>query len=345
LRKLNLFLVSIGFIVSTFIFTGCNKQKNLYIYCWTYYIPDSVIELFEKEYNVNVKIDNYASNEEMFAKITAGATGYDVIFPSQDYVSIMMRRNMLQKIDMDKFNNKKYISDLVLSKALYDPNMEYSVPYYMGSSGVIVNKEKVPEYEKSWSIFARKDLANRMSMLDDMREVMGDALVYNGYSVNSLDPVGLKKAEDTIVNEWKPNLVKFDAEGYAKSFASGDFYVVQGYAESIYEEVPESKWDTIDFFVPKEGGTMYIDSMCIPKTAPHYDLAMEFINFIHNPKIYAAFCDEFSFPPATNTGAAKYMTVEPLYTIEDMKNCEIMEDISENLDVYNAIWQRIRYTR
>ncbi|OJF77411.1 MAG: spermidine/putrescine ABC transporter substrate-binding protein [Treponema sp. CETP13] len=337
-------VLSILLAILIFTFTGCKSEKTLYLYCWTYYIPDSVVEQFEKEFNVDVKIDNYASNEEMFAKLKAGAKGYDVIFPSQDYASIMIKQGMFHKIDNTQFTNRHYVSELVRSKATYDPDMEYAVPYYMGCSGVIVNKTKVPDYEKSWTIFERKDLANRMVMMDDMREVMGDALKYNGYSVNSLDPEALEKAAHTIAYDWKPNIVKFDAESYAKGFASGDFWVVQGYAESIYEEIPEEKWDTIDFFVPKEGGTMYIDSMCIPKKSSHFDLAMQFINFIHRPQIYAMFCDEFSFPPSTNIKAGEYMTVEPLYTEEILNNCEIMDDLGENLAIYNKIWQEIRYT-
>ena len=81
-------------------------------------------------------------------------------------------------------------------------------------------------------------------------------------------------AERLIIDEWKPNLVKFDAEGFGKSFAAGDFWVVQGYAEVVYGEVPETKWDTVDFFIPEEGGPMYLDSMCVLKGAKDYVLAM-----------------------------------------------------------------------
>lgn len=308
-------------------------------------MPDSVIEQFEKEFDVDVKVDNYASNEEMFAKLLAGASGYDIVFPSQDYASIMIKLGMLREIDWEQIPNRVYISDLAREKATYDPHLIYSVPYYMGTAGVIVNTTKVPDYEESWSIFSRKDLANRMCMIDDMREVMGDALAFHGYSVNSLDPTELAKAEATIINDWKPNLVKFDAEGYGKTFASGDFWVVQGYAECVYAEVSEDTWDTIAFFVPKEGGPMYIDSMCVLKGAKHFDLAMKFINFIHRPEVYALFCDDFSFPSSVHTEAHKYMTVTPVYTVEDMLQCEIKDDLGEGLAKYNDIWQRIRYTK
>ncbi len=324
---------------------GCSNagSKKLYLFNWTYYTPDEVIKQFEKEFGVTIKVDSYASNEEMYAKLMAGATGYDIIFPSQDYVSILMKQGKLAEIDHSKFTNKENISEMVLAKATYDPEMKYSVPYYMGAAGIAVNKERVSDYEKNWDIFSRTDLQNRMSMMDDMREVIGDALAFKGHSVNSLDPAELAEAKQLILTEWKPNLTKFDAEGFGKTFASGDFYVVQGYAEAVFGEVPEEKWDTVDFFIPEIGGPMYIDSLCILKNSKNYDLAMEFINFIHRPEIYAQFLDAFHFPAGVNTKAAQYMTTVPHYTAEDMKNCEIKNDLAEGIDVYNAIWQEIRF--
>ncbi len=336
----------IALICAAMMVTGCKKNdgKTLYLFNWTYYTPESVLELFEQEYGVTVKVDSYASNEEMFAKLKAGAKGYDIVVPSQDYVSIMIAEDMLLEIDHSKLTNKGNISPLILEKATYDPNMKYAVPYSMGAAGVAVNKTKVTSYDKSWSIFSRTDLNQRMCMMDDMREVIGDALAYLGKSVNTLDDAELKAAQDLIITEWKPNLVKFDAEGFGKSFKSGDFWVVQGYAEVVYGEVPEEEWDTVDFFIPVEGGPMYIDSMCILKDAKNYDLAMEFINFIHRPEIYAKFLDEFRYPSTVNPAAEAYITKKPMYRAEEMVNCEIKEDLGAGLEKYNEIWQKIRFT-
>jgi len=326
---------------------SCAKKddKTLYLYNWTYYTPDQVLKEFEQEFGVTVKVDSYASNEEMYAKLKAGAKGYDIVFPSQDYASIMINQGMLRELDQTKMTNKKYINPLVLQKATYDPEMKYCMPYYFGAAGIAVNKQKVTDYEKSWNIFARSDLKGHMSMMDDMREVIGDALAYQGHSVNSLDDTELASAKDLIVKNWKPNLVKFDAEGFGKSFAAGDFWVCQGYAEVIYGEVPEDKQaDMIDFFIPPEGGPSYLDSMCILKDAPHYDLANEFINFIQRPEIYAQFLDAFRFPCFVNTDAAKYTKKVPMYKAEEMNNCELKNDLGEGLDKYNTIWQDIRYS-
>jgi spermidine/putrescine transport system substrate-binding protein len=329
---------------------SCNKtttekaEKTLYLYNWTYYTPEGVIEKFEKEFDVKVILDYFGSNEDMFAKLKAGGSGYDVVFPSQDYTSIMINENMLLELDLEKLPNTQYISPLAREKATYDPNMNYSVPYFMGASGIAVNTSKVSDYPRDWSIFADKKLKNRMSMLDDMREVMGDALAYLGYSVNSIDPTELKEAQELINKEWKPNLVKFDAEGFAKSFSSGEFYVVHGYAEAIFEELEEDRWDEVDFFLPSSGGPMYLDSMVIPKGAKHVDLAHKFIDFIHRPEIYAEFLDRFHFPSSIHTQAMNYTTETPFYSEKDLVNYELKNDLGQNLSLYDDIWQTIRYS-
>jgi spermidine/putrescine transport system substrate-binding protein len=318
---------------------SCGKQK-LYIYNWTYYTPDAVIEKFEKEYNVRVIYDEFASNEDMYAKLKSGGSGYDIVFPSADYTSIMIQQGMFERINKSLIPNLTNIDPVVLGYAKYDPNMEYSVPYYFGAAGVCVNKEKVPNFERSWSIFAREDLRGRMTMLDDMREVMGDALAFYGYSVNTTNKTQIAKARDLINNSWKPNLVKFDADAFGKGFANGEFWVVQGYPEVVFEEIAEDermKANTV-FFFPKEGGPAYIDSMCILKGSKNIELAHKFINFIHKPEIYAEFTDEFGFPATANVPARKFKKKASMYEAEDLGSTEIKFDLASDLDLYNDAW-------
>ena len=317
-------------------------RPQLRIYNWTYYTPDTVIEKFEKEYNVRVIYDEFASNEDMFAKLKAGrrSSGYDIVFPSGDYVAIMIKEDMLERIDKSKLSNLGNVDPEVLKKAIYDPNMDYSVPYYYGAAGITVNTARVPDFERSWSIFSRGDLRGRMTMLDDMRDVMGAALAYLGYSVNTRVPAEINAARDLINNSWKPNLVKFDSESFGKGYANGDFWVVHGYAEVVAEEIEGNAQlikDTV-FFIPKEGGPSYIDNMCIPKGAKNIDLAHKFIDFIHRPDIYAEFVDEFSFPATANTPARRYKTGASLYSEQDLVNTEMEVDLGPAFDLYNDAW-------
>jgi len=319
---------------------SCDKKQKLYIYNWTYYTPDSVIEKFEKEFNVRVIYDEFASNEDMYAKLKSGGSGYDIVFPSADYTSIMIQQNMLEKIDKSLIPNIVNIDPVVLKNAKYDSNMEYSVPYYFGAAGVCVNTEKVPKFDRSWSIFAREDLRGRMTMLDDMREVMGDALAFYGYSVNTTDKAQITQARDLINNSWKPNLVKFDADAFGKGFANGEFWVVQGYPEVVFEEIAENEkmMASTVFFFPTEGGPAYIDSMCILKGSKNIKIAHQFINFIHKPEIYAEFTDEFGFPATANVPARKFKRKAPMYEAEELLKVEIKFDLGSDLDLYNDAW-------
>jgi spermidine/putrescine transport system substrate-binding protein len=257
----------------------------------------------------------------------------------------MIKQGMLLPIDKSKLHNLGNIDPLILKKATYDPGMKYSVPYFWGAAGVTVNTAKVPTFDKSWNIFARTDLKGQMTMLDDMREVMGDALVTLGYSVNETNPDHIKAAADLILNKWKPNLVKFDAESFGKGYASGDFSVVQGYSEVVRSEIAANK-DLVShtqFFIPKEGGPSYIDSMCILKDAPHPDLALKFIDFILRPEIYAEFVNYFGLPSTVNVPARKLVKGTPAYGIDDLARTTIKDDVGAAIQYYNDQWfNRIR---
>lgn len=329
------------------VLSGCRSKQEtvLYLYNWTYYTPASVIQAFEKKYGVKVVYDDFASNEDMFAKLMAGSKGYDLVIPSADYTSIMIKLGMLEPIDLSKLPNIRYIRPEVIKRMSYDPAMAFSVPYYMGAAGIAVNTQEIPHYDRSWHIFERYDLKNRMTMMDDMREVLGAALALLGSDPNTTEPDKLEAAYRLVQDKWKPNLIKFDADGFAKSFASGDFLAVHGYAEAIFAELQEEQAQYVDFFIPAGvRSALYIDSFCIPKGAAHPELAHAFINFMLEPEIYAAFLDEFGFPPSIHTEAGNYQKKKPHYSLDDLKDCVLKEDLGADLELYNSYWQRIRFT-
>lgn len=328
---------------------SCNEKssrKTLNIYTWTYYAPTEVIADFEQKFDCKVIVSEYDSNETMFNKlINGGAKSFDIVFPSQDYVSIMMKRGMLQPIDQSKFTNREKINPKILEKTTYDPDMTYAVPYYFGAAGISVNKKKVPSgnYERSWNIFADPQFKGHATMMDDYREVIGDALKFKGYSVSTLNESEISEAADYIKSSWLPNIVKFDAEGFGKDFARGDLWLCQGYAEVIHGEVPEEEWEsTIDFWIPEDGGPSYVDSMCILKDSKNAELASEFINFIHNPENYAKFLDFFRFPDYVNLEAENFRTTTPMYPASALENCELKNDVGEALDLYYSKWEKLR---
>jgi len=337
-------IVGLLALLSVVLLAGCGgneaQAKKLFIYNWTYYIPDEVIEAFEEEYGVDVVYDVFASNEEMFAKLKAGGTGYDITFPSGDYVSIMAGEGMLAEIDRTRLTNWENLDESVLAQIAFDPGNRWSVPYMMGAAGIAVNTEYVQDYERSWSIFSRADLKGRMTMLDDMREVLGGALSYLGYSVNTTDQAELDAAGD-LVKQWSQNLLRFDAEAFGKAFANGEVWVVQGYQENVFLELDESDWDKVDFFIPAEGGAMYMDSMVVLKDSKNVDLAYLFMDFILRPEVMAEVADYLGLP-SVNVPSRSLMTTVPRYEISDLSEAEFKEDIGIEIDRYNRAWQEIR---
>lgn len=328
--------------------SACKKtdDRTLYLYNWTYYTPDEVITSFEKEFNCKVKLDNYSTCDEMYAKLRAGAKGYDIVIPSNDFVSIMLKQGMLRELDQSKFTNRSKINPVILEKMDFDPEMKYTVPYALSATGIMVNKTKVTnkDYARDYSIFADTQFAGHATMMDEMREVIGCALLHNGNDMNSINDKELNEAYSVIVKDWKPNLIKFDAEGFGKSFATGDFWLCQGYPEIVFGEVDESRWeDTIDFFIPECGGPATLDCMCILKDAPHYELANEFINFIHRPENYAIFIDTFRYPCVVNLEALEFTTKPSMYDPEQAYSCTLKQDLGVNLDKYSEIWQKVRF--
>ena len=343
MKKKFIFLAVLAVFVLSAI--SCARRDRLHIFNWAYYTPEAVIKQFEKEYNVRVIVDLFGSNEEMFARIRTGGTGFDIVFPTQDYVEIMMRLGMLERLDHSLIPNLKNICPHVLERAIYDPNMNYSVPYFWGAPGIIVNTARVPDFEKCWSIFARTDLRGRMTKLDDLREVIGNALVYLGFSINTTNPEEVFAARDFINTYWRPNLARFDGLTYGAGFANGEFWVVHGYAEDVFLEIYDNEElmrDTV-FFIPPEGGSAFIDSMVILRGSRNVELAHKFINFIHRPEIYAQFVDDFGFPASVNVPARELTrgfmgTGRTWYTFEDLIHLELKYDLGEALRYYHDAW-------
>jgi spermidine/putrescine transport system substrate-binding protein len=334
-----LLILALAGILMLSVQCGGGKQK-LYVYNWSYYIPEDVIREFEARFNVRVVYDVYSSNEEMYAKLKAGGKGYDVVFPSQDYASIMIKQGMALKLDKSKIPNFANLDKDILRKVKFDPNFDYSIPYMASASGIAVNKEFVKDYPRNFRIFAMEKYKGRMTMLDDAREIIGNALITLGYSAVSTNPKQLQEAKDLILS-WKPNLQKFDSEAFGKGFANGEFWVVHGYGENIFLECDDEMKKKIDFFIPDVGGTMYIDSMLILKDARNVDLAHAFINFIHEPAVYAKITDYLNLN-SINVPARALMKKKPIFDVKDLSRCTLMEDLGTGLDRWNAVWQEIR---
>lgn len=325
-------------LVTVLILASCGKSggEKLYLFNWSDYLPEEILKDFEAETGIKIVADYYSSNEEMYAKIKAGSSGYDIVFPSTDFAEIMMKQGMLEKIDLSKVPNIKYLDERIASKIDFDLKHEYVIPYSVGATGIAVNTKFVKDYPHDFSIFDRSDIKGRMTLLYDMREVFTSALVHNGFAPNSTNENDLIIARDTIIN-WKSNILKFDAESFGRGFANEEYWVVHGYYENIVSQIEDDMYEHLDFFIPEVGGTMYIDSMVIMKGSKNMESAHTFLNYIHRPDVYVKIIDYLEVP-SINKEAELIREVEPVYTIEDLERTVLLKDLGNTIDLHNKYW-------
>ena len=273
-----------GFAAAAVLCGACAKPVPvLHVYTWADYVKPELVQRFESEQKCRVVIDTFDSNEAMFAKMKAGATGYDLVTPSSYMVSVLHSQGLLQTLDASLIPNRKNVDPEYLKVAL-DPAMDHSVPYMLTNSGFAYLASKVKDPVPSWKMFDRADLKGRITMLNDMRETIGAALKFLGYSLNTTDQKQLDEARDVVVR-WKRNLAKFENEQYQSGLASGEFLLAHGYSGDILRAQTENA--DVTFVIPQEGTSMSADDLVIPKTAKEVRLAHAFINFLHDPDVAA----------------------------------------------------------
>ena len=326
---------------------SCGGKSNvLHIYNWADYMKPELLTRFEKDFKCKVVLDNYDSNEGMYAKIKAGATGYDIIFPSGYMTSIMYSQGMISDIDKRKIANIKNIDPDFLAR-FEDREMKYSVPYSISFSGVGYNKQKIKNPPHSWSVFANPAYKGRMTLLNDMRETIGAALKHLGYSYNTVDEKELGKAKELIM-KWKTNMAKFDVDEAKRGLATGEFYLIHQYNGDIMQIMAEN--ENVSFFIPEEGTSFSYDGMVIPKTAPNPELAYKFINYMLDPAISAENMTFTSYL-APNAEAIKLIDKSlrdnPIFLPPKsiLKKCDPLKDLGDKNVLYTRVWDEIKASK
>lgn len=319
------------------------QKKTLHFYTWADYIKPEIVERFEKEFQCEVVIDTFDSNEAMYAKLSSGATGYDLITPSSYQVQVMARNGLLQDLQRQLLPNLDHVDGDYLRQA-FDQEMKFSVPYMISYTGVGYLKSKVPEPMLSWSLFGDAGFKGRATMLNDMRETIGAALKFKGHSLNSVDDAELEEARKTVI-EWKANLAKFENEQYKNGIASGEFTLVMGYSGDLLQVQADN--EDVGFFLPQEGFSIACDDLVIPKTAQNVELAHAFINFLHEPAT-AAENTEFVSYLCPNQASYLLLSEETrsnpaIFPSPELRaRGEVLRDLGSDLTKYIQIWDQIK---
>ena len=330
---------------------------ELHIYTWSDYIAPDVIASFENALGVKVVVDTFDSNEAMFAKLKAGGSGYDIITPSSYQISMMAKEGMIDKIDHAKCPNVKKNFDPAFATQILDPSFQYNVPYAVTYTGLMYQKGKIPAGAdvNSWAILGNPAMKGRISLLDDIREVIGAGLMYLGYSINSTNPAEIEKAVKQVL-AWRANIRKFDAESYKTEVPSGATWIGHGYSTDTTqvivgdEEAGAPARDDIGFALPKEGYTIAFDEMVVAKDAKRKDLAYAFINYIYDGDVAAVNMDYIQGPNPVkpgidqlDEGLRKIIVLTP----EQLKKGQVLKGLDDQpavMELYNKAWDKIKAT-
>lgn len=296
-----------------------NEQRTLNVLNWTSYIPDEIIEEFEDEYKVKVNYSTYSSNEELLAKLTSSQTGtYDVVFPSDYMVDLLISRDMLNPLDIEKLPNSTNIREQFLAQP-YDEENKYSLPFLLATTVFLYDSSKIDKIS-SYKDLQDPSLENNLVLLDDQRIIIGAMLNASGYEMNDTHADHLEASLE-FFNKIKPNIKAFDSDSPKTFFITKEVdagLVWNAEATLAIEENPDLR-----SAYPEEGFALSMDNYVILKGSKNTELAHEFINYLLRDDICQRIVDEYPY-------------ISPNKSVESLPDEELTEVLSRGSYVENV---------
>ncbi|MGQ9692059.1 MAG: polyamine ABC transporter substrate-binding protein [Thermaceae bacterium] len=321
-------------------------QSTLYFLNWADYIPDSVVRAFEKKEGVRVVIDTFESPEAMLAKLRAGADlEYSLVVAPDYYVLQMARLGLILPLDKSRLPNLKHL-DPSFKDPPYDPGGRYSVPYQWGTTGLGYREDLVKGKVDSYAVlFDPKRQVGPFLLLDEMRETIGAALKYLGYSANTTDPQALGKAKTLLISTKRRSLGFAGGLEAINRILGGDAALSLAYSGDVFQARAEDR--RLRYVIPKEGGTLWTDALVILKRGPAQGLAYRFINFLLEPEIAAEISNYTRY--ASPVASAKPYLDEDLVNnpavyppAEVRKKLEYLKDLGPAIRLYDQVWTEVK---
>ena len=325
-----------------------STEVNLFV--WTEYIPQHTIDCFEEVYGVTVNKDEYSSNEEMYAKLSAGGANYDLVQPTDYIVALMIRQGLLQELDKSKLPILDQLDPNYLNLS-FDPENKYTLPYQAGTDAIIVNTDVVETAPQSFADLWNPEHAGRMVMLDDSRAIIGMTLLTLGYDVNTTDPVQLEEAKVKLA-ELVQGVKLFDSDSPKSALIAGDVdlgIVWTGEAVVAQRELP-----AIEFVYPTEGPILWQDNYAIPADAPHADAAYAWLNYSLQGDNFWRMLEEFPYTnpnlAALEFAKANHPELYEAYMNSNITNvpAEVLqtghriEDVGAATPLYDQVWTEVK---
>ncbi|MBR0573879.1 extracellular solute-binding protein [Pasteurella atlantica] len=322
------------------------KNEVVHLYTWTEYVPEGLLDDFTKETGIKVELSTLESNETMYAKIKLQGKdgGYDVIAPSNYFVSKMAKEGMLQQLDHSKLPVIKDLNPDWLDKP-YDRGNQYSLPQLLGAPGIAFNTETYQGRQfTSWADLWKPEFENSVQLLDDVREVFNIALLKIGADPNTTDPAVIKQAYEELL-KLRPNILSFNSDNPANSFISGEIEVGQLWNGSV--RIAKKEQAPLDMVFPKEGPVLWVDTLAIPKNAKNVEAAHKLINYLLSAKVAKELTLAIGYP----TSNIKALTMLPKEITEDpaiypsaevLKTSHWQDDVGDAIEIYEKYYQELK---
>lgn len=333
------------FLIILFI-SGCNSNQGnvLNVLNWSSYIPDEVVRDFEKETGIIVNYGTYSSNEELLAKISSAKEGtYDLIFPSDYMVELMIKRNLLEKMDTNYLSNVNNLKSEYLNLS-FDLNNEYSLPFLGTTIVIAVNRDNVSEPISSFNDLLNEKYKNNIVLLDDQRIVIGMANQALGYNMNDVSDVHLENAKNWLF-KLKNNVKAFDSDSPKTFLITKEVDIgVMWNAEAALALQNNSN---IEIIYPTEKGVLSLDNYAIVKGAKHKENAYKFIDYLLRPEVMKKIIEEYPYINV-NSETEKILDNEylnnPAANIPEdvIMKAEMVENIGSNISKYDRLWAEIK---
>lgn len=320
-------------------------SKQLYIYTQYGYTDDEILARFTQETGIKAVADVFDSNEAMLARLQAGGGGtYSIIYPSEYMVQKMVELEMLTPLDFSRITGMDRLFPRFLNPN-YDSGNRHSLPVSWGTTGLIYNKKKLQDIPEDWSYLweHKKELSKRMTLLNDIREVMGATLRMLGYSYNSTNPQHIQDAYEKL-RELKPSVASFTTDTWRDQMLSGDLLIAMCYSSDANEIMKENA--DLQYVLPKSGSSLWIDTIAIPKTAANIEGAYAWINFMLQPDVTAQICQRLSFATASraafNLLPPEVQSNPSLFPPESLLElCEGLAPVGDFSEVYDRYWTQL----
>jgi spermidine/putrescine transport system substrate-binding protein/spermidine/putrescine transport system permease protein len=320
-------------------------ERELNLYIWSNYIYPETLAKFESRYRARVNVDLFDSVEGMLAKVQAGNAGYDVIVPTNYAVEILRGQDLLRPLDRSALPHLVNMDPRLLDRD-FDPGNAYSVPYLWGTCGIAYRKSRVERFD-SWAVLWDRRYAGRILMVDDARETLGAALKWKGRSLNSKDPASLEEAKRLLVEQ--RSLVRaYDSANYDDKLLAGDVWLAQGWSGQFAKAMARNP--DVEYVLPKEGASFSLDTLAIPRDAPHPELAHAFLDFTMEAEIAAEICRTTYY--STPNRAAVALLPEALRanhatfpSDEAMSRLELIRDLGDAAVLYDRLWTEVKTSR